>query len=272
MNPSMGGTTMNARQKKALINEVPFWYHSIDLGDGIFTPGFLSHRILTNELEDLKVPGLEGKTVLDIGAWDGFFSFEAEKLGAARILALDHYVWHLDFNKTDEFGSRILTGNTLQKLPRFVPRLYNPGTLPGKIGFDTAHRILNSEVEQYVGDFMKMEFIEIGSFDIVLFLGVLYHLRNPFEALRRLSLVTQELAIIESAGIFLQNSEEVALYEFYETTELNNDISNWWAPNLLGLIKTCRAAGFRHVRPVKIITPEPNAPITRGRIIVHAEK
>ena len=63
------------------------WWHRIDLGDGRITPG----RDATQEkLETLHLPNsLSGKTVLDIGAWDGFFSFEAERRGAVRVLATD---------------------------------------------------------------------------------------------------------------------------------------------------------------------------------------
>jgi len=66
------------------------WYHNIDLGHGIVTPGIDN---TPKKLGRLHFPErLDGKTVLDIGAWDGFFSFEAERRGAARVLATDSYV------------------------------------------------------------------------------------------------------------------------------------------------------------------------------------
>ena len=42
------------------------------------------------------LPDLRGKSVLDVAAWDDFFSFEAERLGAGRVVALDRLVWELD--------------------------------------------------------------------------------------------------------------------------------------------------------------------------------
>ena len=67
------------------------WYHRIDLGDGIVTPGVDPSP---RKLERLRLPAdLGGKTVLDVGAWDGFFSFEAERRGASRVLATDSYAW-----------------------------------------------------------------------------------------------------------------------------------------------------------------------------------
>ena len=68
------------------------WYHQIDLGQGVTTRGQSKGPFLTAE----HMPDLAGRSVLDIGAWDGYYSFLAERLGAARVMALDHYVWGVD--------------------------------------------------------------------------------------------------------------------------------------------------------------------------------
>ena len=69
------------------------WYHTIDLGQGVITKG------IDNSPERLAHVGLlqdlSGRSVLDIGAWDGFFSFEAERRHAARVVACDYYAWWL---------------------------------------------------------------------------------------------------------------------------------------------------------------------------------
>jgi tRNA (mo5U34)-methyltransferase len=68
------------------------WYHTIDLGEGIVTPGLDDTAL---RLARISLPQtLSGLSVLDIGAWDGFFSFEAERRSAARVVASDHYAWH----------------------------------------------------------------------------------------------------------------------------------------------------------------------------------
>ena len=67
-----------------------FWWHSIDLGDGLLTPGGKNAALLRREWEAMKVPDLAGRSVLDIGAWDGYFSFQAERLGAREVVARDH--------------------------------------------------------------------------------------------------------------------------------------------------------------------------------------
>ena len=65
------------------------WYHTIDLGRGIITQGVDDTPL---RLARLDLPSsLEGRSVLDIGAWDGFFSFEAERRGASRVVAVDYY-------------------------------------------------------------------------------------------------------------------------------------------------------------------------------------
>jgi tRNA (mo5U34)-methyltransferase len=68
---------LTGHELKRAIAEVPFWWHSIDLGE-ISTPGGKNAELLQKEWETMKVPNLEGKTVLDIGAWDGYFTFMAE--------------------------------------------------------------------------------------------------------------------------------------------------------------------------------------------------
>src|SRR2546425_4616709 len=67
------------------------WWHRIDLGNGIITPG---HRDVVEHASRIMMPqDLRGLTVLDVGAFDGGFSFEAELRGASRVVALDSFAW-----------------------------------------------------------------------------------------------------------------------------------------------------------------------------------
>ena len=103
------------------------WWHSIDLGHGIVTKG-VDHS-QAERLSRLRLPAdLSGRSVLDIGAWDGFFSFEAERRGAARIVAADYYSWH---------GTGWGTGK-------------------GKAGFQLAREALGSRVEDAYVDVMEL--------------------------------------------------------------------------------------------------------------------
>jgi tRNA (mo5U34)-methyltransferase len=67
------------------------WYHTIDLGGGVVTEGVDNTQV---RLAQAHLPAsFSGQSVLDIGAWDGFWSFEAERRGAARVVATDYYAW-----------------------------------------------------------------------------------------------------------------------------------------------------------------------------------
>lgn len=263
---------MNREEKKSLTASVPFWFHSIDCGDGVVTPGQKSGEVLAHEWEHMRLPDLRGKTVLDVGAWDGWFSFQAERLGARRVLALDHYIWSMNVAAQQAYFRRCVEKGIAPKPYHLIPGHWQPGALPGKSGFDAAHKMLESGVEQIVADFMSCDLVNLGRFDIVFLLGVLYHLEEPFTCLKRLRLVTGEIAVIETAAIYVPGREDVALLEFYEGDELSHDIGNWFAPNLKGLEGMCRAAGFRSV---EITSPYPKvaseSEVTRYRLTVHAK-
>ena len=83
------------REEALAVVDSYFWFHSIDLGDGITTPGQKTPRVMAIEFENTfaKVD-LTNKSVLDIGAWNGGFSVEAMRRGAARVVALDHHTWN----------------------------------------------------------------------------------------------------------------------------------------------------------------------------------
>ena len=73
------------------------WFHSIDFGDGIVTTGYSSPKMQKQDAKTLFRPiKISGASVIDIGAWDGFYSFEAKRRGAASVLATDHFVWSGD--------------------------------------------------------------------------------------------------------------------------------------------------------------------------------
>ncbi|MGI8809125.1 MAG: class I SAM-dependent methyltransferase [Acidimicrobiales bacterium] len=223
------------------------WWHSIDFGDGVSTSGYKTRERLAHEVAEMRLPDLEGKTVLDIGAWDGFFSFEAERRGAERVVALDHFVWCLHTPKQHQYVDRCRQQGIEPKPYEEVPEIWDPVGLPGKSGFDIAHRVLDSRVESVVGDFMEVDLDRLGTFDVVFFLGVLYHMKHPFLALERLARLTKGMAVIETEAIEVPGFEDRALCEFFETDELAGDFTNWWAPNPSALAKLCRAAGFSRV-------------------------
>lgn len=244
---------------------VSFWFHSLDLGHGVVTPGYKSPEMEALELASFQLPDLRGKSVLDIGAWDGYYSFTAERLGADRVVALDKHVWAMNWEAKRAYRADCNARGIPAQPYHLVPEVWDFEGLPGKRGFDLAHEALQSGVTAVVDDFMKMDLDTIGTFDVVLYLGVLYHMENPLESLRRLRQVTKEVAIIETAAITIGGLEHTSLCEFYPLdAKLAEDPSNFWAPNARALIGLCQTAGFSRV---KILTAPSAAP--KGSLIQH---
>src|SRR6266446_8932094 len=127
--------TEEGRELYRTVHAVPFWWHSIDVGHGVVTPGGKSAEFLAAELASLQLPPLAGTRVLDVGAWDGYYSFAAERLGAARVVALDHFIWGLDWEAKDRYKAECRQrGIPPQPFDR-VPGLWRFDTLPGRRGF-----------------------------------------------------------------------------------------------------------------------------------------
>jgi tRNA (mo5U34)-methyltransferase len=226
------------------VADAGFWWHSIDLGDGVVTPGAKSSEWLESELASLELGDLRGKSVLDIGAYDGYYSFAAERLGAERVVAFDHFIWCADMPAYMAYrDQRIAAGLPVEPVDS-LPEFWRPDELPGRQRFDLAHEALGSRVEVVVGDLLDYDLTELGSFDVVLYLGVLYHVRHPLLALERLASVTRGTAIIETAAEAFRFGERLPLCRFIEGDELNHDPSNWWTFNEAALLSMCRAAGF----------------------------
>lgn len=247
------------------------WCHSIDLGNGIITPGLSK----TKHLSDHELPNVTGKSVLDIGAWDGLNSFLAERKGASRVVALDHYAWGVDMAKRNIYWNE---SKQLGKFPdyRLDQTEFWDDSLPGKAGFDLAREVLSSNVESEVGDFMKIDPKTVGTFDVVLFLGVLYHLREPLTALERVRELTSGVAVIETSAISIGNAENSSLLRFYAGDELDGDYSNYFGPSATALAGMARAAGFSRTE-VKVGPPKPKRRLGRSncdvfvyRLVMHA--
>jgi tRNA (mo5U34)-methyltransferase len=240
--------SMIRERAEEILRACPEWYHSIELAPGIVTPGRRSTDQIQQQLLAMRLPDLHGKSVLDIGAYDGAFSFAVERLGAARVTALDHYVWSTDMaGYMNDWRESNRTGAPLPA--PHESRHWHPDELPGRRPFDSARELLDSKVEPVVGDFMTMDLADLGQFDVVLFMGVLYHMQEPLSAMKRVASLTAPggLAVIETAAVELQlqGLEDRPFFEFLPGQESNNDPTNWWIPNAKAIEGLCSAAGFR---------------------------
>jgi tRNA (mo5U34)-methyltransferase len=252
------------------VEEHPYWWHSIDLGHGIITPGHKPARVMAEELDALRLPDLRGKTVLDIGAWDGYFSFAAERLGASRVVALDYYTWATDPATIVWSGSNV----PQRGRPSTVTRPWDPEGLPGKNGFNLARDVQTSQVESVFADLMTLDTAALGQFDVVLFLGVLYHTRYPAEMVERVASLTHEVMILETESFTVPGYEGLPLAQFFERDELEDNDSNWWSLNEPAIAGICRSSGFANV---EFLAPYyqslPSTPgLTRYRALAHATK
>jgi len=202
------------------------WWHQIELAPGIVTPGDDSNPMKLPILDKLGLSSdLAGRRILDIGCSDGFFSFEAERRGG------------------------IVTGMD------FVPETYS--------GFATARRILGSDVTYVMENVYNLSPDRHGEFDIVFFMGVLYHLRKPLAALDAIRSVMRpqgelyvgtmlideyvqlpggDVTTLEALNPILT---EIPLWQAYPGDSLNGDYTNCFAPNMKALIAALEEARFR---------------------------
>ena len=188
------------------------WWHRIDLGGGLVTPGA---DVTPQRLAEIRMPeNLSGLSVLDIGAWDGFFSFEAERRGARRVLATDSFCW-------------------------------GGGGWGTKDGFELARRALGSKVEDKWIQVLDLSPETVGVFDVVLFLGVLYHMKHPLLTLERVASVTTRHLILQTQVDLIAIKRPAIA--FYPTNELNADPTNWSGPNPAAVVAMLRDVGFDRI-------------------------
>jgi len=213
-------------QIKENIQKLGKWFHNIDL-NGVKTAP--DHFL--GDYPAVKFKGfahaipedLTGKTVLDIGCNAGFYSIEMKRRGAARVLGID----------SDE---------------RYLAQARY------------AAEVLGADIE-----FQNMSVYDIGKlgekFDVVIFMGVLYHLRHPLLALDLLyDTVVKDMLIFQSMQ---RGSNEVDSlqpdYDFWVEDifekegfpkmyfiekRYSNDPTNWWIPNRAAMEAMLRSAGF----------------------------
>ncbi len=169
---------------------------------------------------------LSGKRVLDVGTRDGYYAFECERLGA-KVVAIDH-------------------------------------SDPELTGFPVAKAILRSKVDYVQANVYDITPEQFGYFDLVLFLGVLYHLRHPLLALDRLRRVCRGDLIVESLicddrffyafdkskslAEFSGELVDLPIVQFLEAGRFHSDWTNKWSPNLSALCALMKDASFTPMR------------------------
>lgn len=184
---------MTDDEVRARIAEVPHWYHPIEIRAGIVTPGANDARRV---LETLALPeDCRGMRALDLGTRDGFFAFELERRGA-EVVAVDY-------------------------LPM------------EESGFAVAAKLLGSRVTYLQRNLFELSAASIGTFDLVLFLGLLYHLPDPLGALRIVRNLTSGRMYLETLVLdFGESPDELPLMRFFAGSSWAGDPTNYWGPNV----------------------------------------
>ena len=171
------------------------WSHVIDLGGGVSTPGsWVGHGAWISEALD--TIDFRGKKVLDIGCWDGLWSFEAEKRGAAQVYGTDL----VDQRNFSEDSTFLLAREILGSRAEYRPDL----------------------------SVYDVERLGVDDFDVVTYPGVYYHLKDPLLSFARLRRVMKEGAVLLVEGAVIDSEDCYA--RFYYREPYLRDHSNWWVP------------------------------------------
>jgi tRNA (mo5U34)-methyltransferase len=230
--------TVSEVEKK--IVELGPWFHNLSLlGVQTAPDHFLGDypSIKWRNFQHSIPEDLTGLSVLDIGCNGGFYSIEMKRRGAARVLGIDHDSQYLDQAR---FATKIL-------------------------GFDIEFRTLSVYELPSLNE----------RFDLVLFMGVFYHLRHPLLALDILRqhvakdwLVFQSMLRGSRSGLGLEEDypfSETGIFDHpgfpkmhFVERSYSQDPTNWWIPNRAGAEAVLRSSGFKIVD-----TPEPEVFICR---------
>jgi tRNA (mo5U34)-methyltransferase len=213
---------------RAMVAAYSRWYHRIEVRPGLITPGINDSPL---QLQMLQLPAdCSGVRVLDIGARDGFFSFELERRGA-EVLAID----------------------------------YMPAE---RTGFPIAAQLLGSRVVFRQANIYQLTAAEIGTFDLVLFLGLLYHLPDPLRAIRIVRRLCTWRMYLETLviddGLPMPDGSEtslaalserlaaIPLMQFFPGASCGGDPTNYWGPNVRCVEAMLAESEFRVERVARV--------------------
>lgn len=192
------------------------WYHKIDLGSGLVTPGLDLDPVWDGIRQTREHLDYRNKHVLDIASFDGMWAFEAEKLGA---------------------GSVVATDSNFRAYPNFLfcRQVLDSAVIPY---YNVSPYELSERLAVHFEDTHEGEQPYHNLFEIVQHLGVLYHLRDPLWSLSQTRSVMRKggRLLLETAAVL----DDQASYMVFngvppESGRIYDDVTTWWAPSLLCL-------------------------------------
>jgi tRNA (mo5U34)-methyltransferase len=211
--PELTSYQLQAGESLRSVFSYHHWRHRIPLGDNLFTPA----TRVPEEWDFCLLPKeFSGKSFLDVGANDGMFSFMAERAGASKVVAIDHYREHTEFWDHT-------TGWNIQ-------------------GIRKAKEYLGSKVEIRTGDLYEAV-PSLGKFDYVWFSNVMSWLPDPLRALEILSTACNETLHIREDMSWLAGGP---LLELVRKPGSSKPGGYYW-PNREFMDKVLQGFGFRHI-------------------------
>lgn len=226
-----------AADPRSVVASNPFWYHTLEVAPGVTTPGWFDLRPIVDRMP---WPDVEGKRCLDVGASDGFLSFELERRGAAEVVATDlsdHQLWDWPPH---------LRAQGLEYLN------WVAGPDKGR-GLKLAKELLGSSVQLADVSVYELDPEGLGEFDVVVCGSLLLHLRDPLRALEAIRGVCRgSFLCTNQIDMRLTTLARRAPTFRFRGTE---DECQWFVPNPAGHRHMVRSAGFeieRESRPYAI--------------------
>ena len=198
MNASVQGKLLEGKSREDLLDlaKAYNWWHSIDLS-GLVTKGVVGRWPLIERAFDQI--DFTGKKVLDVGCWDGLWSFEAEKRGASEVYSVDYVALR-----------------SWSEQPTY----------------QLAHKLLGSKARYYPNlSVYDIRRLGVTDFDVVVYCGIYYHLLEPLRAFAALREVMREGGLMVVEGPVLDGSDKV-FADFYARTWFAEDPTNWWVPSM----------------------------------------
>ncbi|HEY8173166.1 MAG TPA: methyltransferase domain-containing protein [Dehalococcoidia bacterium] len=230
------------------------WYHTIDLGHGIATPGFIDNRDTTHLFG---IPDdLAGKRCLDIGTYDGFWSFEFERRGAAEVIGID-VDSPADYDLPRPIKQKLLAEKRESEeavKDSWSDQMAHVGMQWPGTGFRTAAEILGSKARREVLDVYDLAPERFGMFDVVLISQLLLRMRDPQTVIENMLSVTAPGGCAIVAEPFDAELERLTkpVSEFVGVTAMGI----WWAHSIKSMKRMMEVAGFERIEEVSRFRPE----------------
>ncbi len=203
------------------------WYHTIDLGHGVVTPGVFDHRPV---LPHYGLPEhLNGLRVLDVATYDGFWAFEFERRGASEVVAMD-----LDIFDQLDLPPAARARMTATELSR-----------PVGDGFRLASQVLGSSVRRQPLNVYDLSPEQLGQFDFVYSGSLLLHLACPVRALQRIRSVVKPGGYALIADCVHRHVPEGMIYY---AGGVHRCV--WWYFSFAALQRMVADAGFSRVETI----------------------